>query len=289
VARPAATITFFGKNSHTAFPAGLFRMTRSSSVVAVSARDDSPDDAELPSSGVRTIVTLLLLWHLFAVGLAWLTNLTLTPSLLLVQTKENTPLLAPYLRTLWMDVGYGFRWTSGQPSDVGCALVADVTLPDGSVKRVVLPGLETPGRRREQYEKLANEAGVVGINGGSDEAEESASRVLMLVGGELLRDNKSDKLEVSVRRPREERAEALVSVPLAQREVANDRDYDTAYRAAITRDKDNQLSLIKLEAASRSAPVTAPATDPGKAGTKPTGGPRINTDAPFAVPLDAPR
>jgi hypothetical protein len=78
-----------------------------------------------------------------------------------------------------------------------------------------------------------------------------------------------------------------VPIPLAEREVAADRDYETVYRAAITRDKDGNLSLIKLETAGRSAPVTAPSKSAEPA--KPTGQPRVNPDSPLVTPLEIPR
>ena len=89
-------------------------MTASSS--PASAPGDSADG---PSSTVRLFVTLFFLWHPFAVGLAMLTDTAAAPSRLPTDIKMRAPLVAAYLRTLWMDVAYDFRPTNGQPADVG--------------------------------------------------------------------------------------------------------------------------------------------------------------------------
>src|SRR5262245_27127459 len=140
---------------------------------------DTDEIAGGPSSTVRLIVTLLLLWHLFAVGLAWVTDPMTFPtgvtSSLLAAVKERAPLVTPYLETLWLDLGYDFRYTYAQSQDVGCVLQADVGSGD-SAKSQLIPDPAWPERKRQQYQQLVNRVAAAAARG--DEGDETAGRLL---------------------------------------------------------------------------------------------------------------
>ena len=69
----------------------------------------------IPSQGVRTLITLLLFFHLFAL-LAGVAGNFGARSGLRRQLRES-PGIQPYLRTLWMDTGYDFGLIYNNPYD----------------------------------------------------------------------------------------------------------------------------------------------------------------------------
>jgi hypothetical protein len=68
-----------------------------------------------PSQGVRTLITLLLFFHLFALSAGVAGNFG-ARSGLRRQLREDTP-IQPYLRTLWLDTGYDFGLIYNNPFD----------------------------------------------------------------------------------------------------------------------------------------------------------------------------
>jgi hypothetical protein len=111
-----------------------------------------------PSPTVRTTVTLLLIVHLFAVGIGVLS--AARPLSALRNKLADVPLVRPYLQLLHMDVAYNFHLTDGTEIDVDHFAVvapqeasADGPDADGAV-RLPQRGL-APGIRRERLQQLA--------------------------------------------------------------------------------------------------------------------------------------
>jgi len=127
--------------------------------------DVTTSDADLPSQGVRTFVTLAIIVHLVAITVAL--GAYTEPSRLLIVLKK---VFAPYTRTLKFDVVgryySGARWhlTHASETDVDFAVEVDAELPGGKTEAVILPPSVRPGIRWRRYQTLANAAGSVAAN-----------------------------------------------------------------------------------------------------------------------------
>lgn len=106
------------------------------------------------SSGLRTTLTLLLIFHLFALGIGVLS--TARPLSPLRNKLADVPLIRPYLRLLHMDVAYNFHLTDGTADDVDHFVVIEPQQSGEEAEPIVLPpvGL-APGIRRERFQQLA--------------------------------------------------------------------------------------------------------------------------------------
>jgi hypothetical protein len=147
----------------------------------------------MPSEAVRTIVTLLLFIHLFAVGLAIMTSSESGASVLLRDIKERTPFLEPYLTQLWLDHGYDYYLMNDQNWDF--RLEATVRYGDGHVGApMILPDPDLwSGERRQRYQQLAGFMGNYIARATAPEASAlDGERKLLLpeaIGGGFLRSN----------------------------------------------------------------------------------------------------
>ncbi len=69
----------------------------------------------IPSQGVRTLITLLLFFHFFALFAGVAGNFGARSGLR--RELRESPGIQPYLRTLWMDTGYDFGLIYNNPYD----------------------------------------------------------------------------------------------------------------------------------------------------------------------------
>lgn len=100
----------------------------------------TPNDAAeppLPSETVRTILSLLIFIHLFAVGAALFGRAMVSSEL--GRKLANVPLLSGYRQLLDMDLAYAFPLTRAETADVDHEIEATIQLPDGSTQTVVMP------------------------------------------------------------------------------------------------------------------------------------------------------
>jgi hypothetical protein len=126
--------------------------------------ESAPDaKVELPSELFRTIVSLLLIIHLFVVGLAIVTDSPAGGSALLTNIKTRTPGVEPYLWQLWFDHGYDYELINFMPMfddtssmDWPYHLEATLNYSDGRPPEVVeVPGDGVwPADRRERLQRL---------------------------------------------------------------------------------------------------------------------------------------
>ncbi|HEV3418036.1 MAG TPA: hypothetical protein VG056_14515, partial [Pirellulales bacterium] len=112
-------------------------------------------EMRMPGQQVRTIVTLLLLLHLFAVWLAIMTSSESGASSLLRDIKEVPRFIEAYLTQFWLDRGYDYYLMNDQNWDFH--LEATVKYADGHSEGPIL--LPEPdlwlGERRQRYQQLA--------------------------------------------------------------------------------------------------------------------------------------
>lgn len=113
-----------------------------------------PHDRHAPGYGVRTTLTLLLIFHLFALALGILS--AARPLSPLRNQLADVPFIRPYLRLLHMDVAYNFHLTDGTTDDVDHFVVVEPQQGENGANAIMLPppGL-IPGIRRERFQQLA--------------------------------------------------------------------------------------------------------------------------------------
>lgn len=101
-------------------------------------QDTNDTDADSPSDGVRSIITLLLILHLFCVGVALSANWE--RSLLKDALKQ---VLAPYIRTLALDPeDRPYELTHAEAVDVDNSIRVRITDPIGDIWQMQLPDPE---------------------------------------------------------------------------------------------------------------------------------------------------
>lgn len=135
------------------FPIETVRMApRSPSTVPTD--DDGP--ASRLSDGVRTVISLVLFVHLFALGLLFLSNFEGGDwdSVLLRRMKI---VLRPYLYPLWLDRPYHYHLTYAEPLDFDHYIEVALTEKDSPEETIVrLPAEDLGiGQRRQRYLQLA--------------------------------------------------------------------------------------------------------------------------------------
>jgi hypothetical protein len=114
---------------------------------------DAASSPGMPSEGVRTIVSLLLFIHLFALLLAVMTSSDSGSAEFLRDIKERSRFLDSYLTQLWMDRGYDYYLMNDQNWDF--RLEATVRYPDGHADEpIVLPEPSLSPERRQRYQQL---------------------------------------------------------------------------------------------------------------------------------------
>lgn len=146
-----------------------------------------------PSSGVRTLITLLLFFHFFAVLAGIAGNFGARSGL----RRELRSVLQPYLQTLSMDTGYDYSliYNTTDDWDHTCQIVlnppANFTGEGNEFDNVeiieLMPDNAWPGMRRRRYLSLASSLAML-----EGEDNEEANLVAALAGG-MLRKASIDK------------------------------------------------------------------------------------------------
>jgi hypothetical protein len=170
---------------------------------AVNASPETASPAVMPSEGVRTIVSLLLFLHLFALGLGIMTS-DYGSSDLLRDIKEKTPGLESYLTQFRFDRSYDYHLMNDSQLDWDHRLEATVRYADGHTdKPIVLPepGI-WPSERRQRYQRLAWYVAMFALRAADEDAKEIDTQRKMelpkAIGGGLLRQH-PDAESVSLR------------------------------------------------------------------------------------------
>jgi hypothetical protein len=159
------------------------------------ANEETANPSSGPSQNVRTIVSLLLFVHLFAVGMAVMTDgdFGTARAALLSNIKQQTPGLAPYLAQFCLDRGYDYHLMNDLPLDWDHRLVATVKYANGRADPpIVIPEPTTwPSERVQRDQQLARTVAVYATRASAGEAEEvdtrRKSQILEAIGGGLIR------------------------------------------------------------------------------------------------------
>lgn len=221
----------------------------------------SNDPAAHVPQGPRTLISLLLFVHMFALGLVFFSNFEGGDwdSVLLGRMKS---VVRPYLYPLWLDRPYHYHLTYGHELDfdhyIDVALVAPasseesiVRLPDDSL------GI---GPRRERYERLAWHF-ARGL-----EAQPQAELLPLAIGGALVKQHDAARGQVRLFRKRPLFLDDVLAG--AQRTTPDERLYaaDVFFLSGY-----DQPQLNKIGEARDVAPVTKPSAAGGQSTPPPDG------------------
>jgi hypothetical protein len=213
-------------------------------------------DPQLPSQAFRTIISELLFVHLFALGVAMLSNPRDGMASPLLLRLGGIRFLSSYLQLVWMDLGYDYFHSYGNNEFVAAIssnhqAEIELKMPDGSTQTVLSPAAGLPSFRAQRYTNLWNSAGrFVGQSG-------VESFVPDMVVESLLRQYGAVSATIRIQR------RVPITIEQAQRQSAPaEGSLTTAYTGVGTL-KNGQFLYQKLEATGDTAPaVGAAATSP---------------------------
>lgn len=215
---------------------------------------NSPCDAALPSQGVRTVVTLLLLWHLFALAVAIGSNFGVESELRMA--LRQVPLVEPYLQLLDMDIAFDVRWTDGSETDQDHTLIVEAPAAAGAEpQRILLPPDDLfPGQRRRRYQMLAYHL----AEQAQQENDALVSAIPQAVGGKWLAELGAKELTLRCRAHSVQTALDASAADPARSNPKADRYYRDVYQAKVFRGEKETL-VMKIEQRRDVAPVAVPA------------------------------
>jgi hypothetical protein len=214
--------------------------------------DAAPLEPQLPSQKFRTVASLLLFIHLFALAIALVSNPRDGMASPLLFRLGSVRFLNAYLQTLWMDLGYDYFHTYGNNEFVASissdhAAEIELKLADGSTRTIVSPDPQLPGYRAMRYQNLWNSAGsTVGTTG-------AESLLPALIAERLLRENEATMATIRIKRHVPVTVDRASSS--AARRDANDiASFRTVY-TGVGQLRNDQFTFQKLESAGDSAPA----------------------------------
>lgn len=235
---------------------------------------DSPasqDEPALPSVEVRTVVSFLIVVHLFAV----FAGLAFTPGMSsqLGQRLASLPALTQYRQLFDMNLAYTYHLMfGGEELDYDHQIDVELELADGATRTVTIPPADIwPRSRNLRYQMLAlNTASMVGQDTVEGTLPQGITSALL---------DQNDATRGTFR--------CRVHSPLGRDRILAGADpqaadtWRTVYSAVIWKTDQGQVRLLKQESAMESAPGAAPTAAP--ADNDPTGGapPPINPNAPL--------
>lgn len=214
-------------------------------------------DPRWPSQGIRTVASLALFIHLFAVGIAMTSRATTIDtetgpagSELLTRVR-GVPLLMQYLQLLELDESYNFAWTQGGPMDAGNSIEVDLEYvdQDAGPRTVRIPqDLYWPPLRAERHRNLTLTAAALVGNENQENIipQAIAERLIANLGAA------SGTIRIVRHYPQSPLESASLDTAVA--DPFNARYYDTIYEARILVN-DGKVSLLKSESPGTSAPA----------------------------------
>jgi len=221
----------------------------------------SPDPQGRPSELVRAVITAALAIYLVGLVLTVMSNSGSGSSALLRTIKGR--LFSPWMVPMWLDLGFDYRLTYGQPEDadhiievrptlgsrVGKNFPPEATNASGTrPQEIRLPGAMT-GERKARWRRLARAIAMT-----ADDSDRE-SLLPTSIGAGLFDDLGTTDVSLRVlRRPLPERPQTAASSSLELAQV---------YAARVRRvgGKEAKVQLIKSEAAGAVAPLLQPVGD----------------------------
>jgi hypothetical protein len=227
-------------------------------------RTDSPAEDlshQLPSQSVRTVATLVLFVHLFAVAAAMISNPQDMMRSQLLSKLGGVPFLAAYTRLLWMAGAYDFYYTYYHVAPDSPDFLAvrgaehefevELTYADGRSETVRIPEVgKKPHLRFERERNLVDGATfTIGQQGAESFVPAGIAQHMLL---------NTNAQTVNVRLVRW----TPLTMPLVRSTDPRERDpHDARYRkvvyTGIAQMRNGKPSFQKLETVEQSAPTTS--------------------------------
>ena len=222
----------------------------------------------MPGQTPRTIVSLLLFIHLFAVSLAMATDTDSGQSKLLRDIKRRTPGVEDYLAQFCLDRGYDYHLMNDLPLDWEHHLEATIYFADGKSKMVSFPPSGIwPSERRQRYAQMAwNLDSFTMFAGSSDpDTAENGTRDKGLlagaVGGALLRQYAKEgasRVDVKCVYHLGISPTQLVSGDLKERDPEDAQYFKTAANVSVVLDERGQPQTMDVLPALEVSPLAPP-------------------------------
>jgi hypothetical protein len=244
-----------------------------------SAQTIEPDTDRLPSQTVRTVVSLLVFVHLFALLAAVLSNPQDGMASRLLFKLGNVRFLSGYTEALWMESAYDFFHTYGNNDFVIALgtdhrLEADLTLANGETRTVSVPEVgRFPGVRYQHYKNLCNNsARTVGQQG-------AESLVPAAVLERLMRSHEATAGTIRMKRHLLQTMDQVSSSDSKTRDPNDARYWRVIYSGYGTL-RNGRFTYQKLEDAGTTAPVGGASAAAPAASAPASSAPPPSTTAP---------
>ncbi|HQU45336.1 MAG TPA: hypothetical protein PK867_21145 [Pirellulales bacterium] len=207
-------------------------------------------DASLPAEWKRTLVSFLIFLHLFALGVAVLSNWNPSP---LALRLRRVPLVKPYLEYLALDQSYVplYGLTFGMTEDADVVAEIDLNLADGSKQSFTLPaaGLAPRQRWRRDARLVETAADMTG-----DDFRNVESLLPQAIASHFVAEHGAKGGTIRLRRHALQSMEAMSSSNPKERDPFDPSHYSQVYEARILV-SGGQVQLLKSEAAAEVAPA----------------------------------
>lgn len=197
-----------------------------------------------PGEVARGVISLLLVIHLFMLGVGILSNRV--PSQL---ESDLRTVPRPYLQLLCMDLSYSFHLMHLTPEDTDHFFGVNLKLKDGAEKAIDIPsrGLWPPIRFR-RYERLAGTAAALDGNNALE------ALIPQAVATRLVHENDAVGGVISCQQHLLQDMRAPTSSNDRDRDPYSDIYYQTASESRIL-NVGGKIQLLKIEAAREAAPA----------------------------------
>ena len=226
-------------------------------------QDNSPnagngsEESRWPSQGLRTIASLLIFIHLFALATAMTSRATTvdtefgTADSAILSRMRDVPLMMDYLQLLEMDESYSYTWTQGGPMDSASRieLELDVKGANGEPLTLTIPEAQYwPPLRDQRHRTLAGTAATLVGNEGLENIipQALAERFVAEHGA------KSGTIRIIRHYPQSPAEAASLDEIIA--DPQSDRYFETIYEARVLVN-DGNVSLLKSESPGTAAPA----------------------------------
>ncbi|HVX10334.1 MAG TPA: hypothetical protein VHC22_04095 [Pirellulales bacterium] len=215
-------------------------------------------DQHLPPEWLRGLISFVIFIHLFALGVAVLSNWY--PSTLAMRLRNQVPLIKPYLQFLAMDQSYVplYGLTSATQEDTDMAVEVELNLADGSKETFALPSNDLwPRQRWRRDERLAETFG--DLTGESFRAVESI--LPQALAAHFVSTYSAKGGTIRCRRHFLQPIESMSSSDPTQRDPYDESRYTRLYEARILV-IGNKVQLLKTETAADVAPAAVEKSQP---------------------------